>query len=255
MKVGCTAYSYRKPLTDGRMKLEDFLRICYDLRVDGVELTGYYFESRDRGYLRRLKRLCLDFGLDISGVATRSDFCRSSREDRVREARMVGEWVETAYYLGAPFLRVFAGVPPEGSRLDEALNWAVDGLRLCIPYCEEYGVALAVENHGGVTSTAEQVSRILESVGSEWVRLNLDLGNYRVDPYREVADTAKYAVNVHAKIYKASVESVDEKLDYRRMVGILRDRGYNGYLSVEYEGEEPAEYAVPKALEALKKLV
>lgn len=255
MKIGCTAYSYRKPITDGRMKLEDFIKICGSYMLDGVELTGYYFESTDRGYLKRIKRLCLDYGLDIYGTATRSDFCKPSRDDRLKEVEHVKRWVDVAYILGAPTLRVFAGSVPQGYSFEEALEWVVEALKLCGSYGEEYGVVIAMENHGGITSTVEQVSRILDSVGSEWVRLTLDLGNYRVDPYREIAESLKYTVNIHAKCHKPSPIRVDEAIDYPRIIPLLRERGYNGYLSIEYEGATPAEEAVPIVINGLRRLL
>ncbi|MBS7642608.1 MAG: sugar phosphate isomerase/epimerase family protein [Candidatus Bathyarchaeia archaeon] len=255
MKIGCTAYSYRKPITDGRMKLEDFIKICGSYMLDGVELTGYYFESTDKSYLKRIKRLCLDYGLDIYGTATRSDFCKPSRDDRLKEVEHVKRWVDVAYILGAPTLRVFAGSIPQGYSFEEALEWVVEALKLCGSYGEEYGVVIAMENHGGITSTVEQVSRILDSVGSEWVRLTLDLGNYRIDPYREIAESLKYTVNIHAKCHKPSPIRVDEAIDYPRIIPLLREHGYNGYLSIEYEGIAPAEEAVPIVVNGLRRLL
>jgi len=99
-----------------------------------------------------------------------------------------------------------------------------------------------MENHGGITAKAENVIEIVENVDSSWFRVNLDLGNYRESTYEEIAKTVPYAVHAHAKVRVAG----GMKLDYQKIKGILESKGYNGFLSIEYEEKEDSKIGVPK---------
>ena len=253
LRIGCAAYSYRKYLTTGKMTLEEFIKLGWELGLDGVELTAYYFQSTDDSYLYKLKRLLLSYGLDLSAAAVGNKFTLPDSTERMKEVEKVKRWVDIALKLGAPCLRVFAGGVPEGYSEEDAFNWTVSSLKECVKYAEAQGVVLALENHGGITSTASQVIRIIEAVNSDWLRVNLDLGNYRVDPYENMAKTAPYTVHVHAKIKKFSDK--EEVIDYSKAVRILREAGYNGFLSIEYEGEEDPVTAIPRVVSFLRNIL
>jgi len=248
IKIGCAAYSYRQHLQSGAMSLDDFVEKCYEMGLDGVELTGYYFPTREKSYLRRLRRLALSMGLCISGAAAGSNFCRPEEAARRKEVETVGEWVEVARELGAPCLRVFAGAAPEGCGMEQATAWVVEALKECAEIGREAGVVIALENHGGVTARAESVVRMVGEAGSEWLGVNLDLGNYHANIYEEIAQTIPYAVHVHAKV---SETGVGRPLDYERIKGMLQERGYNGFLSIEYEEDEEPCVGVPRFAEHL----
>lgn len=254
MRVSCAAYSFRQYLQNGEMSLEDFIRKGYEMGLDGVELTSYYFPTTDLDYLKRLKRLALSYGLDIAGTAIGGSFALPEGE-RAEQVALAKEWVDVSVTLGAPCLRVFGGRVPEGHTEEEAVGWCVAGLKEAAEYAEERGVVLALENHGGITATSERVRQLVEGVGSDWVRVNLDLGNYREEPYRQIAETVPYAVTTHVKTQWRDPSGQRFLLDYPRVVRILRDEGYKGYLSIEYEAEEDPILAVPRFAGYLKSLV
>ena len=162
MKIGCCAYSYRKHLTSGAMTMEDFIDLAAEEGFEGVELTNYYFDSSEAAYLHALKRRCLVNGLSVAGAAIRSEFTRASQEERAAQVAMVKEWIGHAVELGAPEMRVFAGNTPEGCDDEQAFRWTVEGLAECAAVAADRGVVLALENHGGITTTADQVIRLIE---------------------------------------------------------------------------------------------
>jgi len=254
MKVSCAAYSFRQYLQSGEMSVEDFIRKGYDMGLDGVELTAYYFPTTETEYLKRLKRLALAYGLDIAGTAIGGSFALPE-EARAEQVALAREWVDVSVTLGAPCLRVFAGPVPEGHSEEEAMAWCIAGLKQAAEYAEEKGVVLALENHGGITATFEQVRQLVEGVGSDWLRVNLDLGNYRTDPYRQIAQTLPYTVTTHAKTQGHDASGQPFLLDYPRILQILREKGYRGYLSIEYEAEADPLLAVPRFASYLKSLV
>jgi len=254
MKVSCAAYSYRDYLKSGKMDLMGFLEEASRMSLDGVELTAYYFPSTDDNYLCMLKRKAYLLGLDISGTAVGNNFCQADPEERAKQVKMVKDWIDISVKLGAPCIRVFAGAAPKGYSEEEATRWVIESLRECAAYAEPRGILIALENHGGVTSKAEQIINILKEVGSDWVGANLDTGNYRDDPYGEIAATAPYAFTCHAKV---EVPDGDGKVkaDFSRIVSDLKNAGYKGYLTIEYESEEDPITAVPKFARELQHLV
>jgi len=251
MRLGCAAYSYRQALQSGALTLEQFIDESARLGLDGVELTAYYFSATDPGTLHRLKRHCFRHGLHILGTAVGSNFTQPDPEKRRDHVRMTKEWVDHSVQLGAPCVRVFAGPVPEGVDEAEAMRWAVECLRECIAYGSQSGVVIALENHGGVTARAEQVLAIAEQVRGPWFGLNLDCGNFSVDPYEEIRQVAPLAVTAHAKVTTRTPDGV-QPVDYTRVRDILSAAGYEGYLSIEYEEKEDAATAVPRFVEDLR---
>jgi len=247
MRVGCCAYSYRKYLSSDEMTLEEFLQKGVEMGLNGVELTSYYFKTTEDDFLYHIKRQAYLLGLDISGTAVGNNFCRAEEEERAKQIEMVKNWVDISVKLGAPCMRVFAGGVPSGHTEKEAFHWCVDSIKECLDYSIPRGILLALENHGGITSTAEQTIAIIEAVDSEWLGANLDTGNYRT--YEEIAQTAPYAVTCHAKTHIKG-----EEADFSKIVASLEEAGFKGYLSIEYEAKEDPMTAVPKFVAHLKEV-
>lgn len=254
MRVGCAAYSYRQYLQSGQMSLEQFVQACREMGLDGVELTSYYFKTTQPQYLYDLKRLCFAFGLNIAGTAVGSNFTQADAGQRRLHVEMTKHWIDNSVILGAPCIRVFAGPVPKDCTEEQAFNWAVECLREVAAYGQQKGVVVALENHGGITSTAEQVLKLLGAVNNDWLGVNLDFGNFRQDPYAEFEVCAPYAVTTHAKTHHGSAEG-PVAVDYARVVEIMRNAGYKGYITIEYEGKEEPRVAVPQFAEQLLSIV
>ena len=259
IKVGCAAYSYKKYLKGegASMALEDFIETAAEIGCDGVELTSYYFPADVTiQYINKLKRRAFLLGLDVSGTAVGNRFTFPPGKERDAQVAGLKKWINHAAEMGAPCMRIFAGAAPEGSSEEEAIRWVVECIRECADLAAQRGVLLALENHHGVTSTAEQVLAIVGAVKSEWVGVNLDTGNFRTeDPYADIAKLAPYAVTTHFKTEITPSSGAKEKADPKRIVGILRDAGYRGYLTLEYEASEDPKTAVPQIIRSLKDAV
>ncbi len=253
MRLGCCAYSYRDLLKDGQWSLEDFIRTCHELDLDGVELTSYYFDDTSRPFMNGVKRCCSAYGLHIAGTAVGSNFCKADEAERREQIDMTKEWIDHSVTLGAPYIRVFAGPIPEGHTEDEAVAWAVAAMRECADYGGERGVIVALENHGGVTATAPQVERLVKEVDHEWFGVNLDFGNYR-DPSTEFAATAPYAVTTHAKVTHRDADGNKQKVDFNIAKQAMDAVGYKGYISIEFEEDEDPVTGVATFVEELKSI-
>ncbi len=254
MRLGCAAYSYRDLLKPGLMSLLEFVDACADMGMDGVELTSYYFPSTHTAYLHDLKRHCFLRGMHILGTAVGSNFTQADATKRAENVAMTKAWIDHSVVLGAPCIRVFAGPIPVDTLEEAAHGWALACLQECVSYAAERGVVVALENHGGVTSTAVQVQKFLDVIESPWFGINLDFGNFRVDPYAEFAQLAPRTVTTHVKV---TSRFGDERgpVDYRRVRQVMETAGYRGYLSIEFEEQEDPTVGVPRLAGLLQQIL
>jgi sugar phosphate isomerase/epimerase len=265
MKLSLAAYSFHRSLPRAwtpeqiqpdTMTLDHFVRYCADLDLDGAELTSYYFPKEVTAeYLNHLKELTFRLGLDVSGTAVGNDFCVAPGPERDEQLAQMTMWIDHAATLGAPVIRIFAGQIPKGDTEEAALERCVEGINSSLNYAAERGVILALENHGGITATADQILRIVERVKpSPWFGVNFDSGNFETpDPYGDLARIAPYAVNAQLKV--SISHRTKEPADLGRIVGILRDAGYRGYVVLEYEEDEEPKSAIPRHIDTLRKLI
>ncbi len=236
------------------MTLEQFLDLGVDMDLDGVELTSYYFPDTETSTLYDVKRMALRRGLEVSGAAVGNNFCQADPAKRAEHVQMVKDWIYNSVKLGAPLLRVFAGPVPDGSSEDDACEWTIASLQECAEVAAQEGVMLALENHGGITATVEQVEGLIAATDSDWVAVNLDTGNYRTDPYGSITRTVPMAITAHVKT-EVPGPNGKEDVDIESVINALNAGGYRGYLSIEYEASEDPTTAVPRFVETLQRLV
>ncbi len=207
-KFSLAAYSYRDLLRgqSPALTLFDFAADCARFGLEGTELTSYYFPADvTPAYLRKLKRHCFQLGLDISGTAVGNDFGYPPGPERDREIASLKRWIEFAEILGAPVIRVFAGKQQSGRSAEETHEWIVSAMETCCAFAGEHGVHLALENHGGPTSTADGLLALVRDVQSPWFGVNLDTGNFHsATIYEDLERVAAYALNVQVKVTVSS---------------------------------------------------
>ena len=259
-KLALAAYSYRDELTpsDGQpaaMTLFDLVDWCRDHNVPGVELTSYYFApDYDEPYLRRLARHCHTAGISISGGAIRNNFCLPD-DALAAEVAEVKRWIDAYAVLGAPVIRIFAGKVPKSVSLEQATAQCIKGCEQAAAYAEERGVMLALENHGGITATPETMLPIVRGVHSPAFGVNFDSGNFRTDdPYRDLTQIAPYAINAQIKVAMGERGS-RTPADLPRVLSILKDAGYGGWVALEYEEGGDTEAEVLRYLDQLRPLL
>ncbi len=262
LRLALAAYSMRKYMAidkegNQEMNLFQFVDYCRSLKVDGAELTSYYFPSEvSSDFLARLKLYCQKAGVTISGGAIRNDFCQPDGPALDADFGQAKLWIDRYSALGVSAIRVFAGKLPKGDDLDATLKRCAGHLQRACDYAASKGMTLALENHGGVTATAEGLLSILRQVDSEAMAVNFDSGNFRssTDPYAELAQIAPFAVNAQIKV-EIFPDGAREQTDLKRVLSILRDAGYSGWVALEYEAAEEPKEAIPKWLDQLRNLM
>jgi len=268
MSLSLAAYSFRKYLTNyrrrssgappsaddgnGSMTLEGFVDLCAEYGLSGTEPTSYFVpDPLPDKYLQRLRRRAFLAGLSVSGTAIGNTFTHPAGPERDREIAYTKLWIDRAADLGAPTIRIFAGNVQKGTTEAQARQWTIDAIRECCDYAGRKGIILALENHGGIVTTAAQLISIVREIESEWFGVTWDSGNVRgADPYGELTAIAPYAVTAQIKTKIAG-----KPADLARVVKILNDVNYRGWLALEYEEEEEPKVAVPRYLEELKRLI
>ena len=266
MKLSLAAYSFNRylpnswrgqPKPDTSMTLMDFVDYCGAQNLAGTELTGYYFpETVTPEYLASLKSHTQKQGLEISGTAIGNDFCVPAGEKLELELNRAKQWIDYAAAIGAPVIRVFAGKVPKGDTEEAAIERCADTMNRALAYAGKKRVKLALENHGGITSTPEQMFSIIDQVKpSPWFGINFDSGNFQTDdPYRDLEKIAPLAINAQIKV-TIKPNRKAEPADFSRIVSILKKAKYQGFVVLEYEEKAEPREEIPGYLAQLRELI
>lgn len=269
--IGVSTYSFWQfngPKEDS--PIEGCIDKAAAMGFDGIELLLVQMASEDNGYLQNLKKRAFHAGLDIMGFSTHQGFVYPSKEKRQEEIDKTIHQIELAYKLGIPTMRINTGrwgtsenfdalmankgIEPaiEGYTDEEGYAWVIDAIEQCIPTAEKCGVVLGLENHWGLGRTAEGVLRIVDAIDSPWLQVTMDTGNFLENRDEQLALLAPRAYLIQAKTYYGGGKWYTLDIDYKKIGKMMRDQNYRGYVSLEFEGNESPDTAVPKSLELLR---
>lgn len=266
MKLSLAAYSFNRlmvrrgsedQIAKAEMSIRKFVDYCVQQQLQAAELTGYYFPKVVTSeYLCDLKQYTHRLGISISGTAIGNDFCLPEGDARNQQLQECRDWIDYAAMMGAPVIRIFAGRVPKGDTEQAAVDRCVAGINASVAYAATKGVILALENHGGITATPEQMLKIIERVDeSPFFGVNFDSGNFKTeDPYADLAKIAPYAVNAQIKVMMRKPEGTKYPAELERIVELLKEAKYRGYVTLEFEEQNPFD-EIPGYLERLRKLI
>ncbi len=277
VQLAISSYSYWHFRT-AKVSIETVIEQAAALGVPAVDVLHRQMDLPERApltadhraYLQKLKRHAFRHGVSLICLSIHQDFVDPSADYRRKEVEHTLKCIEIAAALGIPCIRLNSGrwntirsfddlmkargeepILP-GHTEDEGFKWCQDCIEQCLAKAAECGVVLALENHWGLTRTPEGLLRIVNAIKSPWLGAMIDTGNFLENPYDKLAAVAPHAVFVQAKTYHGGGEWYTLDLDYPRIAKILADAHYTGYVSLEMEGKEPADTAVPKSIETLR---
>lgn len=228
--------------------------------IDAIEYvsTFYYDKATDQSYLNALKARADDSGVEslLIMVDFEGDLGAPNEAMRLAAVENHKKWVDAASFLGCHSLRVNAtsdaSLPPE-----EQAKLVVDGLSKLAEVGASRGTNVIVENHGGPSSNGAWLADVIERVGRDDVGTLPDFGNFKIDqnttyPYLQgVKELLPYAKGVSAKSYNFDDDGMESNLDYDALMKAIRQSGYNGYIGIEYEGNDLSEDDGIRATKAL----
>ena len=255
---GCCAYSYRSLLSKDQMTYEKFIEKAVELGLDGVDVTVYYLKSTDPAYLENLRYFAYKNAVPFSGAACGSSMVQADAAKRAEVLNEIQQWVDVTDRLGASHLRVFAGKLPPGANMQDAVGWVVDTMKEASEYSGKKGIVLGLEDHSGVSQSADVCLEIMHRVDSPYARINLDITHFiptaTQDAYQQIEACIPYASVTHIR----DVFDDGTPIDMDRVWKMFADAGHKGYMSVEYEGDVhggvPAEIGVPRLAAKVREL-
>jgi sugar phosphate isomerase/epimerase len=247
-KISLAEWSFHRALKAGKMDNLDFPVVAErDLGIDCVEYVNQFFmdKAKDTAYLKELKQRCDDNGV-TSGLIMCDNEGDLGDPDDARRTNAVEnhyKWVEAAKFLGCHSIRVNAR---STGRPEVQHQRAVDGLRRLSEFGAKHDMNVIVENHGGLSSDGKWLAGVIKEVNDAGLKncgTLPDFGNFPkgYDKYEGVRAMMPYAKGVSAKSHAFNPEGNETEIDYFKMMKIVLDAGYRGYVGIEWEGETPSE--------------
>lgn len=246
-KISLAQWSLHRKLSAGELGHLDFP--AYTLNnfdIHAVEYVSTFFKGHDENYLSQLKQRCDDFGIKsllimVDGEGNLGDM---NEEARIQSVENHYKWIEAARFLGCHSIRVNAR--GEGTS-EEVAAAALDGLGRLNEYGTKENIGVIVENHGGYSSKGKWLAGVIEKVNHPNCGTLPDFGNFRIsedeeyDRYKGVEELMPFAKGVSAKSHEFDEDGNEIHTDYFRMLKIVKEAGYTGYIGVEYEGGKLSE--------------
>jgi len=270
VRFGVSTYSFWQFRKDPS-PIEECIDRAARMGFDGVEILQVQMgDDQSNARLQRLKRRAHALGLALMGFSTHQGFVNPDKAVRDDNVAKTLNSIDTAYRLGIPTMRINTGrwgtsknfdelmankgIEPNlpGHTDEEGFGWVIESIERLLPRAEECGVVLGLENHWGLGRTAAGVMRIVEKIDSPWLRVTLDTGNFLEDSQAQMERLAPACCLVQAKTYDGGGKWYTLDIDYAWVARLLASHGYQGWISLEFEGQADPEVAVPASLARLR---
>jgi sugar phosphate isomerase/epimerase len=263
-EISLAEWSLHKTLFAKKMDNLDFPVVAkqqYGISI--VEYVNQFFKdkAKDTNYLNELLKRCKDNGVTNHLIMCDGEGSLATKDDaaRLKAVENHYKWVDAAKYLGCSTIRV--NTYGEGTP-DEVRTAAVDSLGRLGEYASKENINVVVENHGGLTSNGEWLASVMKQVKKKNVGTLPDLGNFCIkrtrtgcemeyDRYKGVTEIVPYAKGISAKTNDFDANGNCVETDYNRMMKIIKDSSFKGYIGIEYEGVKLSEDEGIKKTKAL----
>ena len=264
-KISLAEWSLHRTLQSGKIDHLDFCKVAKnDFGLDAVEYVNSFFfdKAQDQSYLKEMKQRADDLGVKSLLIMCDNEGSLGDPDPVARTKAVENhyKWVDAAKFLGCHSIRVNAylteslhgtstGNYNTTGSYENQINLAADGLRRLTEFGDTIGINTIVENHGGLSSNGKWLAAVMEKVDHPRVGTLPDFGNFRIqgeewyDRYKGVEELMPYAKAVSAKSNDFDSQDNEINTDYYKMMNIVLDAGYNGYVGIEYEGSKLDEMA------------
>lgn len=263
-KISLAEWSFHRAILQKKtMDHLDFAKVAKtEYGIEAVEYVNQMFKDKatDAKYIGEMKKRADDLGVRSVLIMCdgEGDLGDADAAKRAKAVDNHHKWADAAKTLGCHSIRVNA---KSAGSYDEQVKLAADGLAKLGEYGATLGLNVIVENHGGLSSNGAWLSSVMKTVGKPNVGTLPDFGNFKVsateeyDRYKGVTELMPFAKGVSAKTHDFDAEGNETHTDYLKMMKIVLDAGYHGFVGIEYEGPKTSEPDGVKATLALLKRV
>jgi L-ribulose-5-phosphate 3-epimerase len=259
-EISLAQWSLHKAIFGKKMDAGDFPKVTKEeFGINAVEYVNQFYKDKkkDDGYVKELRKKCDDLNVKSVLIMCDGEGQLGDADEKKRKLAVENHyrWVEWAKTLGCHSIRVNAG---SSGSYEEQMNRASDGLRMLSEWAGKMQINVIVENHGGLSSNGAWLAATIKKVGHPGCGTLPDFGNFRVskdeeyDRYKGVLELMPYAKGVSAKTHDFDAKGNETKTDYRKMMKIVMDANYHGFVGIEYEGSKLSE---ADGIRATKKLL
>jgi sugar phosphate isomerase/epimerase len=257
-KISLAQWSLNRGFRNGELDPLDFAKIAKeDFDIHAIEYVSQLFSDKaNDAYIKELKKRSDDQGVESVLIMVDREGNLGATNDRERKRAVENhhKWIEAAKMLGCHSIRVNAAGQGTAEEVKAA---AIDGLGRLTEFAAQHDINVIVENHGGYSSIGTWLVSVMEGVDHPRCGTLPDFGNFRVnqdetyDMYKGVKELMPYAKGVSAKAYNFDKKGNSVEVDFGRMMQIVKDAGYSGYVGIEYEGHKMEPYEGIRATKAL----
>ena len=259
-RISLAEWSFNRALFGNKMTNLDFpVTARRDFGIDVVEYVNQFFmdKAEDKAYLTELRKRCEDNGVKSGLIMCDREGALGDADAAARTKAVENhyKWVTAAAFLGCHSIRVNA---QSSGAFGAQADFAIDGLRRLAEFGAQHGLNVIVENHGGLSSNGKWLTAVIDQVGLPNCGTLPDFGNFNIakdkayDRYTGVREMMPFAKGVSAKSYAFDAQGNETTIDYARMMGIVKEAGYRGYVGIEFEGRNMEEI---DGIRATKKLL
>ena len=272
-EISLAQWSLHRSLYSGELDHLDFAKISKEnFGIDAIEyVNSFFFEkAEDKSYLREMKNRADDYGVKSLLIMCDNEGSMGDPDNQKRQKAIENhyKWHEAAKYLGCHSIRVNAylteslhglevGDYTKTGSYENQVSLAADGLRKLTEFGASLGINTIVENHGGLSSDGAWLASVMKAVDHPMCGTLPDFGNFRIegdrwyDRYKGVKELMPFAKAVSAKSHDFDSNGNETQTDFFRMMDIVIDAGYSGYVGIEYEGSGMDEMSGIKATKDL----
>ena len=253
--ISLAQWSLHRKLKSGEMDNLDFAKVAREeFGIHAIEYVNQFFKqkAKDEAYLGDMKQRAADLGVTsvLIMVDGEGQIGHPDENQRKKAIDKHHKWVDAAKFLGCHSIRVNAS---SGGSYAEQVDRAADGLAKLSEFAAKSDINVIVENHGGLSSNGQWLAQVIRKVDMDNCGTLPDFGNFTIsrggngskpviyDRYLGMASLMPFAKAVSAKSHDFDAEGNETKTDYQKMLTIMLDAGYTGYVGVEYEGSKLSE--------------
>ncbi len=289
MKIGLSTYSLSGEIVNGKMSVLDAVQWIADNGGEHVEIVPFGFDLNENDLAEKIKEKARKLNIDVSNYAISADFLKVDKEEHKGEIKRVMKEVDIANRLGVKFMRhdVVGHVPSNDViAFQESLPKLVDAIREIADYAAQYGITTSVENHGMFINGSERIQQLIYKVDRPNFKMTLDVGNfwcvdeepvigvkkcidlasmvhfkdfYHREPWNFTKEGAEFKYEsgwfrtLNGSLLRGSIIG-DGDINISKVMEVIKNSSYNGYISVEFEGMEECKLGSLRGMQYLKVL-